>query len=1376
MKQMKRDGMLHRKSVVAGCLFVGWLAGMNVVAADYYVATTGNDTNSGSFSAPFQTLEKAQWAVRAELPSATTAIHVWVREGTYYLDETLEFGIADSGSSAVPVMYSGYSNETVVISGAIPLTPNWSIDSGNIQVADIGSGLSFDMLFVDHDLQVLARYPNYEEDTAILNGYASDAISSSKVSEWADPSGGFVRGLHGSRWGGNSYKITGKSGTSLNMEWVGDNNRGGGIHATYRMVENIFEELDAEGEWFYDESDGKLYFYPPSGMDLSAATIEAASLEELIRVVGDADTKVSYLTFRNFTFTGTHRTLFTRDYEPMNRSDWQLARAGTIFIQDAEHITVSDSIFDRIGGNGVFMSAYNRNHLIHNNEFLDNGATCVNVCGSTNAYWGVNNWDDYPTTTNEIAYVEGPKTDDYPKDITISLNYMYNMGRFEKQTSGVNVFLAESITISSNTIHHCPRAGINICDGAWGGHIIEHNDVFDCIRETNDHGPFNSWGRDRFYSINGYQHSGQDGEIKRPYAFLEAWKTTHIRHNRFHYDEPTEFGIDLDDGSSNYEIYNNLILNTSVKLREGFERKVYNNIIINRGLDLHVWYAGCRDSLSNNIIVSSSAYHPISVGGSDEEAFTDYNLFYNGGEEVDVDTFNWTGSDEHSVTANPLFINPSSNNYTVATNSPALALGFKNFSMEFGKPGAPEPGPIEYNAGIAPNSDAEPLMGAYIASIYEDALQSVLGAPDMNGIFFEELPDGCYAAGQGFEKYDLIRAVNGIEVTTKQSFWLIYNSIEAGSIVEIERFRNQDSEDFYFVKTDGYERLNNTAGILYTGTWSTQQFSSCFNGDVRQTETAGDAFEITFYGSDVAIETMTSATQGDMEIYMDGELDQTVSGYSASTRYQQTIYSKTDLSAGLHTLRGVNVENKTMTLDSMRVGTLPDMNWQVSTSQSATNAPSVSANDLAQVYYLESSATGGDAVAERHGELFNGVVGDTESGTSDSGVIRMDSDNTITVVFDTSVHTLGYDLTGISTIFGWNPDGGGRSNQGYELILFFVNGSEATLAGPEHWEPNNPATYWTTVSFTPEGTHAAMASGVKSVTFDITQNANASGVLIAREFDIFGVPTVDPNAPPTTNIIYTTRQSDTAPTVSTNDLAQTYYASSSGSGGNEASQHAQLFNGLIGNEDDDTHDEGEVSLTSDNAITVTFDTSVHTHGYNIREISTYFGWDIAGNGRSNQGYELILTYVDGTTKSLAGPEHWQPNLPASYWTTVTFTEEGGGVMASGVKSVTFDISEDANANGVVIAREFDIFGSPTVSDEDYIAAFIPSETRVSNGYFVTQFSGVIGAEYTVEWNSNLMHSNRWTTATNIQSLENSPFEIVMPATNRADFYRVRWIQ
>lgn len=43
-------------------------------------------------------------------------------------------------------------------------------------------------------------------------------------------------------------------------------------------------------------------------------------------------------------------------------------------------------------------------------------------------------------------------------------------------------------------------AGILINDGFCGGHFVEHNYIYDCVKETKDHGPFNSWGRERFWS------------------------------------------------------------------------------------------------------------------------------------------------------------------------------------------------------------------------------------------------------------------------------------------------------------------------------------------------------------------------------------------------------------------------------------------------------------------------------------------------------------------------------------------------------------------------------------------------------------------------------------------------------------------------------------------------------------------------------------------------------------------------------------------------------------------------------------------------------------------------------------------------------------
>ena len=169
---------------------------------------------------------------------------------------------------------------------------------------------------------------------------------------------------------------------------------------------------------------------------------------------------------------------------------------------------------------------------------------------------------------------------------------------------------------------------------------------------------------------------------------------------------------------------------------------------------------------------------------------------------------------------------------------------------------------------------------------------------------------------------------------------------------------------------------------------------------------------------------------------------------------------------------------------------------------------------------------------------------------------------------------------------------------------------------------------------------------------------------------------------------------DEVPVVSSNDLAQTAFLSSSANSNTElATEHAALFNGLVGNADGDSNDVGEVRMNEGDSFTINLDTITQPQGYDISKINSVFGWNTAAGGRSNQGFGIRFDLVDGTSQSIA-PEHWAPNSPASFWTSVLFTQSEG-MIASGVKSITFEISEDANARGIVIAREFDIFGSPS---------------------------------------------------------------------------------
>jgi hypothetical protein len=229
--------------------------------------------------------------------------------------------------------------------------------------------------------------------------------------------------------------------------------------------------------------------------------------------------------------------------------------------------------------------------------------------------------------------------------------------------------------IAHNTIYRTPRAGINIGDGTWGGHLIEYNDVFDTVLETGDHGAFNSWGRDRFWHPDratmermNRQHPG----LRK----LDAIQPITLRNNRFRCAHGWD--IDLDDGSSNYRIYNNVLSSGGLKLREGFDRLVWNNVIVNNGLHPHVWLDASGDRFERNIVMVG--HQPVLM--NHWGAAVDFNLFPN---LSSLEQAQRLGVDRHSRYGNARFEDPKRGDFRVHPDSPAIALGFENFPMsEFG--------------------------------------------------------------------------------------------------------------------------------------------------------------------------------------------------------------------------------------------------------------------------------------------------------------------------------------------------------------------------------------------------------------------------------------------------------------------------------------------------------------------------------------------------------------------------------------------------------------------------------------------------------------------------------------------------------------------
>ena len=477
---------------------------------------------------------------------------------------------------------------------------------------------------------------------------------------------------------------------------------------------------------------------------------------------GDNKNPATNITLRGITFTHANRT-FMQTKEPILRSDWCIARTAALFLENTANITVQNCTFENLGGNAVFLSNYNKNATIDTCHIHDIGASAICFLGDPHSVRDpLFNYKASPNlATPDLA--PGPLTQDFPQDCLVSNCLIHNIGQIEKQSAGINIDISARITVSHCSIYDTPRAGINIGDGCFGGHLISFNDVFDTVLETSDHGAFNSWGRDRFWSPDRKQIN-QRVAANPQLPLLDVVQPNTLLNNRFRCDHGWD--IDLDDGSSNYLIQNNLCLAGGLKLREGYDRHADNNILLNNTLFAHVWLDHSQDTCTHNILMRS--YRPTGMpkNGADWGASIDNNFFT---QPAALQKARDLGLDPHSAAGDPHFLDPVASNFNVAENSPALAVGFKNFPMggvdQFGVTDPtlrklariPIIPPLTTNDDI-PNPRETPTfwLGARVKPITTDAEVSAAGLPDKKGILLLDLPPTPPPPNSASKKLDVL--------------------------------------------------------------------------------------------------------------------------------------------------------------------------------------------------------------------------------------------------------------------------------------------------------------------------------------------------------------------------------------------------------------------------------------------------------------------------------------------------------------------------------------------------------------------------------------------------------------------------------------------
>jgi hypothetical protein len=629
-------------------------------AAEFFVCPQGSDTQAGTRSRPFQTLEAARDAVRRSGHSEQTT--VWLRAGVYERARPFELTAEDSGRADQPVTYRAYPGEEVRMVGGRQVD-DWQpvtdaailkrlapeardrvlqADLNALGIREYGQvkGGGLELFFEDRPM-TLARWPNegfvtiaglVEPDTVNVRGTKGSRTGKflyegDRPQRWLQEDDVWVHGYWFWDWSDERQKVASID-TEKRVITIAPPFHSYG----YRVGQwfyglNILAELDMPGEWYLDREKGILYFWPPKPIEKGRAVVSVS--DTLLSLTG-----VAHVAFQGVIF--------------------EAARGTAVVMKDCRHALIAGCVLRNLG----------------------DGA--VRVEGGQND--GVAGCDIYGTGSGGISLRGGQRASLTPGGHFADNNHIHHYGRWKRMYTPAISAEGVGNRVTHNLIHDAPHMAI-----FFGGndHVIEFNEIHDVCLESNDAGAI---------------YAGRDWTMRG----------TAIRYNYLH--EITGFrgrgcvGVYLDDMFCGTEIYGNIFyrVTRAAFIGGGRDCTVENNIFVDCRPALHVdaralgW---ARDSVETTMTTRLKAMpytsplwrdrYPRLVEILQEEPATPKgnvvarNISWGGRwSDVEGKAQPYLTFSENCVDQDPLFQSPPPHTFRLRDDSPAYKVGFKPLPFE----------------------------------------------------------------------------------------------------------------------------------------------------------------------------------------------------------------------------------------------------------------------------------------------------------------------------------------------------------------------------------------------------------------------------------------------------------------------------------------------------------------------------------------------------------------------------------------------------------------------------------------------------------------------------------------------------------------------
>ncbi len=545
-----------------------------------YVSPSGDDSATGTAAAPVATLTKAiDIALDGVEIYDGLDIHINLYGGEYYLSSTLEITDKLLRQQEVNLFIEAVEGECPVLSGGEPVA-NWSV-AGNISgLPDVGTGkileasmpstkYSLRQLWVNgnrvplasnHDDLSLSRLICRDSDGDGLVIPALDitfsrpeSLEMTIIQDWAM---NILRVKSLKTEGERTYVKFQPTEAEIEFKrpWPILRASEDSYSNHFFKLSNAIELLNRPREWYNDNENGKLYYWPAKGEDTDNILAVAPRLETVVAIKGTPGNPVRNITFRGVTFSHSTWTrpaeaghialqagqflydAYSKQTATANNVAWVGRPAAGVSVEYAENISFENCRFEHFGSTGLDFVSGVKGATVRGSVFNDIGGN-----GILAGFFGDEDFEVHQAWNPADARL-------VCDNILIDNNYISHPGVDDYGCLAIAVGYASDVTISHNEIFDTPYSAINM---GWGwvkdesvmrNNHIKANYIHSFSNKMRDSGAIYTLSSQPNSSIESNRIEG----VGDPHTNPVMWDMRH-----------SQFDIYTDEGTDYYTVKNN---------------------------------------------------------------------------------------------------------------------------------------------------------------------------------------------------------------------------------------------------------------------------------------------------------------------------------------------------------------------------------------------------------------------------------------------------------------------------------------------------------------------------------------------------------------------------------------------------------------------------------------------------------------------------------------------------------------------------------------------------------------------------------------------------------------------------------------------------